>query len=237
MIDIFTGIHWKKIFFLGTWGVLVDVMTLSENYWTWKIWQDCLRIQVETTNYTHIICSLEQMYHFSNKESKCPLHRRICFLSRIVALKLLETPWKIPFASPLIMVSSRCDGTRDYWICIILEADVGIWNFHICFPVKRLELFSLLKLLFLYFYFFFQEAQIFLEEEDEILNPAKEERNNLWGVVKVQLTIPEEVVINYLQGLLSGELHKRFRRIGMKDVILPLLVRLGNNLMGTVRHF
>ena len=38
--------------------------------------------------------------------------------------------------------------------------------------------FSLLKLLFLYFYFF-QEAQIFLEEEDEILNPAAEERNNL----------------------------------------------------------
>ena len=74
MIDIFTGIHLKKIFFLGTWAVLVDVMILSENYWTWKIWQDCLRIQVGTTNYTHIICSLEQMYYFSSKESKCPLH-------------------------------------------------------------------------------------------------------------------------------------------------------------------
>ena len=74
MIDIFTGIHLKNIFFLGTWAVLVDVMILSENYWTWKIWQDCPRIQVGTTNYTHIISSLEQMYHFSSKESKCPLH-------------------------------------------------------------------------------------------------------------------------------------------------------------------
>lgn len=154
-----------------------------------------------------------------------------------MALKLLKTPWKIPFPSPLIIVSSGCDGTRDYWICIILEADVGIWNFHICFPVKLLEIFFSSKTTLPLFLFFFQEAQIFLEEEDEILNPATEERNNPWGVVKVQLTIPEEVVINYLQGLLSGELHKRFRRIGMKDVILPLLVRLGNNLMGTVRHF
>lgn len=74
MIDIFTGILLKKIFFLGTWAVLVDVMILSENYWTWKTWQDRLRIQVETTSYTHIICSLEQMYQVSNKESKCPLH-------------------------------------------------------------------------------------------------------------------------------------------------------------------
>ena len=74
MIDIFTGIHLKKIFFLGTWAVLVDVMILSENYWTWKIWQDCPRIQVETTNYTHIICPLKQMHQFSNKESKWPLH-------------------------------------------------------------------------------------------------------------------------------------------------------------------
>ena len=156
-----------------------------------------------------------------------------------MALKLLKTPWKIPFPSPLIVVSSGCDWTRDYWICIMLEAHVGIWNFHICFPVKLLELFFSSKTTFpLYlFHFFFQEAQIFLEEEDEILSPATEERNNLWGVVKVQLTIPEEVVINYLQGLLSGELHKRFRRIGMKDVILPLLARLVNKIMRTVHHF
>ena len=105
--------------------------------------------------------------------------------------------------------------------------------------LKLLELFFSSKTTFplFLFHFFFQEAQIFLEEEDEILSPAAEERNNLWGVVKVQLTIPEEVIINYLQGLLSGELHKRFRRIGMKDVILPLLARLGNKIMGTVHHF
>ena len=63
----FHGHSLEENFFLGTWAVLVDVMILSENYWTWKIWQDCLRIQVETTNYTYTICSLEQMYHFSNK--------------------------------------------------------------------------------------------------------------------------------------------------------------------------
>ena len=79
------------------------------------------------------------------------------FLSGIVALKLLKTPWKIPFPSPLIVVSSGCDGTRDYWICIVLEAHVGIWNFHICFPVKLLELFFSSKTtfpLFLFHFFF-----------------------------------------------------------------------------------
>ena len=114
----------------------------------------------------------------------------------------------------------------------MLESEIFIF----AILLNPYNFFSLLKLLFLYFYFF-QEAQIFLEEEDEILSPAVEERNNLWGVVKVQLTIPEEVVINYLQGLLSGELHKRFRRIGMKNVILPLLAQLGNKIMGTVHHF
>ena len=103
MIDIFTGIHLKKIFFLGTWAVLVDVMILSENYWTWKIWQDFPRIQVETTNYTHIICPLKQMHQFSNKESNGPCTRRIClvFFVRDCGPEIAENALKNPLSFTL----------------------------------------------------------------------------------------------------------------------------------------
>ena len=56
----------------------------------------------------------------------------------------------------------------------MLESEIFIF----AILLNPYNFFSLLKLPFLYFYFF-QEAQIFLEEEDEILNPAAEERNNL----------------------------------------------------------